>query len=53
MKCLNENNNILNFTCEKFNVENRGYRFENIIIKNFKISEFEVNSEDVALIKIR
>lgn len=50
---LNENNNLLNFKCEKFNIGNGGYKFENIIMENFIISDLEVNNEDIALIKIK
>lgn len=54
MKYLDTNyNNLLNFRCEKFNIGDSGYKFENIVMENFTISDLEVNNEDIALIKIK
>lgn len=54
MKYMDENNlNNFNFTCEKFNIDNNGYKFENIIIDNFKITDLEINNEDIASIRIK
>lgn len=41
------------FACENFNVENNGYRFEKVFMKDFVIGDLEVNNEDIALIKIK
>ncbi len=54
MKHMNvENGDTMNFTCEGFTIDNNGYRFENILMDNFQINDFEVSNEDVAMIKIR
>ena len=54
MKYMDENNlNNFNFRCEKFNIDNNGYKFENITIDNFQISDLEVNNEDIASISIK
>ncbi|MGL6107701.1 hypothetical protein [Romboutsia sp.] len=54
MKYMDEHNqDLFNFTCESFNIDNNGYRFENITMNNFKILDLEVNNEDIALIKIK
>ena len=41
------------FTCEKYNIDDNGYKFENIQMENFVLSDLEVNKEDVALMKIK
>ncbi|CEH33032.1 hypothetical protein [Romboutsia lituseburensis] len=46
------NKSPFSFRCEKFNIRNNYYRFENVFIDNFIISYLEVNDEDIALIKI-
>ncbi len=55
MKYMDVENNgdSFRFRCEKFNIENNIYKFENIFIDEFIISDMEVNNEDIALIKIR
>lgn len=54
MKYIDENNHdLFNFTCESFDINSNGYRFENIIMNNFKILDLEVNNEEIALIKIK
>ena len=55
MRCMHSENNgnPFSFRCEKFNIENNQYKFENIFIDDFIISDMEVNNEDIALIKIR
>lgn len=55
MKYMNigDNDGPFAFKCDNFSVQNNGYRFENILIDNFIISDLEVNNEDIALIKIR
>ena len=54
MKYMDENNlNNFNFRCEKFNIDNNGYKFENITIDNFQIRDLEVNNEDIASISIK
>ncbi len=42
----------LNFTCERFNISAKGYKFENIMMDNFIINDLEINNEDIALIRI-
>ena len=46
------NKDILNFTCESFNISNDGYTFENITMDNFILNDLEVSNEDIALIRI-
>ena len=41
------------FDCQHIGFDNFKYRFENIVMNNFFIKDFEVNNEDIALIKIR
>lgn len=41
------------FTCEKFDINNNGYKFKNIQMENFILSDLEVNKEDIALMKIK
>lgn len=41
------------FTCENYNIDDNGYKFENIQMENFVLSDLEVNKEDVALMKIK
>lgn len=55
MKYINIGNrdNPFAFRCENFIVENNGYKFENILMDDFIISDLEVNNDDIALIKIR
>lgn len=55
MKYMNigNNDNPFAFTCENFIVENNRYKFENILMDDFIISDLEVNNDDIALIKIR
>ena len=55
MKYMNniESYDILNFKCEKFDIGNSGYKFENILMENFKLNDLEVNNEDIASIMIR
>lgn len=55
MKYMNRGNNDspFEFKCENFSVQNNVYKFENILIDDFIISDLEVNNEDIALIKIR
>lgn len=48
----NYNLDVFNFKCEKLNIENNTYKFENIFINDFMISDMEVNNEDIAIIKI-
>lgn len=48
-----ENNDLLSFKCEKFDIVNSGYKFENILIDNFQLSDLEVNNEDIASLMIR
>ena len=50
---VENNGDSFRFRCEKFNIENNIYKFENIFIDEFIISDMEVNNEDIALIKIR
>jgi len=50
---LENNGNPFSFRCEKFNIEDNQYKFENIFIDDFIISDMEVSNEDIALIKIR
>ena len=47
------NVDTLNFTCENFNINDNGYKFENITMDNFILNDLEVNNEDIALIKIK
>ena len=47
------NEDTLNFTCERFNINKRGYKFENITMNNFILNDLEVSNEDIALIKIK
>lgn len=44
---------LVMFRCENFGVCSNGYEFENIVMDNFNIGYFEVNSEDIALINIK
>lgn len=55
MKYMDTENegDLFRFICEKFNIENNIYKFENILTDKFIISDMEVNNEDIALIKIR
>lgn len=54
MKYMDESNlNMFNFKCEKFNIDSNGYKFENIIMDNFMITDLEVNNEDIASIMIK
>ena len=46
-------NEICRFTCENFNINDKGYKFENITMDNFILNDLEVNNEDIALIKIK
>ena len=46
------NEDTLNFTCERFNINKRGYKFENITMNNFILNDLEVSNEDITLIKI-
>ena len=41
------------FTCEKYNIDDNWYKFENIQMENFVLSDLEVNKEDIALMKIK
>ena len=41
------------FTGEKYNIDDNGYKFENIQMENFVLSDLEVNKEDIALMKIK
>lgn len=41
------------FTCEKYNIDDNGYKFENIQMENFVLSDLEVNKEDIALMRIK
>lgn len=50
---LEDFDNITCFKCENFSFYNNGYRFENILMDEFRISDLEVNNEDIALIKIQ
>jgi len=47
------NVDTLNFTCENFNIDENGYKFENITMDNFILNDLEVYKEDIALIKIK
>ena len=47
------NEDILNFTCESFNINKCGYKFENITMNNFILNDLAVSNEDIALIKIK
>ena len=47
------NEDILNFTCESFNINKCVYKFENITMNNFILNDLEVSNEDIALIKIK
>lgn len=51
MKYVNEN--PFDFKCESFRVDDNGYKFENIMMDNFIITDLEVNNDDICLIKIR
>ena len=42
------NVDTLNFTCENFNINDKGYKFENITMDNFILNDLEVNNEDQA-----
>lgn len=55
MKYINigDNDSVFAFKCENFSFQNNGYKFENILMDDFIISDLEVNNEDIALIKIR
>lgn len=54
MRYMNENNpDLFSFTCEKYNIDNDCYRFENIVMDNFRLIDLEVNNEDIAVIKIK
>lgn len=55
MKYMSTNNigESINFTCEKFGVNDNGYKFENIFMDNFKLTDLEIKKEDIALIKIK
>lgn len=55
MKYINidDNNSMFTFKCENFSVKSDGYKFKNILMDDFIISDIEVNNEDIALIKIR
>lgn len=41
------------FTCEKFNIDDSGYIFENIQMENFILGNLEVSKEDIALMRIK
>ena len=47
------NEDTLNFTCESFDINKNGYKFENITMDNFILNDLEVSTEDIALIKIK
>lgn len=54
MRYMNENNSdLFSFTCEKYDIANNFYRFENIVMDNFRLMHLEVNNEDIAVIKIK
>ena len=54
MRYMNDNNpDIFSFTCEKYDIDNSCYRFENIVMENFILMDLEVNNEDIAVIKIK
>lgn len=54
MRYMNDNNkDVFSFTCEKYNIDSDSYRFENIVMENFKLIDLEVNNEDIAVIKIK
>ncbi len=46
---LNEN---MIFDCQYIDIDSSKYKFENVVMNNFVIKDFEVNNEDIALIKI-
>ena len=50
---MENNEDLFSFRCEKFNIEDNIYKFENIFIDEFIISDMEVNNQDVALISIK
>lgn len=54
LKYINNNhlNDNMKFDCQYIDFSSSRYRFENIVMNDFIIKDFEVNSEDIALIKI-
>lgn len=50
---LGDSDNTTYFKCENIRFYNNGYRFENILMDEFTISDLEINNEDIALIKIQ
>ncbi len=48
-----ENDLPVNFKCENFDIGIDGYKFNNILMDNFKITDLEVNNEDIASIMIK
>ena len=55
MRYLDKHEDILPlvFICENYNINDNGYKFENIQMENFILSDLEVNKDDVALMKIK
>ena len=49
---VEHNSDPFNFSCEKFKIENNNYKFENVFINDFILSDIEISNEDIALIKI-
>lgn len=46
-------NDSINFKCENFDIGSSSYKFNNILMDNFKIVDLEVNNEDIASITIK
>ncbi len=47
------NMDFISFTCEKYDIDSSGYKFENIIMDNFILNDFEVSTENIGIIKIK
>lgn len=51
-KDVEHNTDPFSFRCEKFNIANNSYTFENVFMDNFLISDMEISNDDIALIRI-
>jgi len=48
-----DESSLLNFTCDKFDIKDDAYKFENIQMDNFVLSDLEVDKNSIALMKIK
>lgn len=48
-----DDSSLLNFTCDNFHIGEDVYKFENIQMENFILSDLEVDKNSIALMKIK